>query len=167
MPFQKSCFTEHWSWTRPISQPGIPTPIHQARRANGTSQRRRSDSLSTPSGSSPSVRVFYPKHDTSAVIRAITGGIAELEQRIPLLLVVLFGSYAKGNYTVSSDVDLLVVYRGAPRPDAFALVKQTLDVPRLEPHVYAEEEYQVLKETIDRMVQGGIRLFPPDEGRRV
>jgi len=42
----------------------------------------------------------------------------ELKERLYLLLVVLFGSYAKGNYTVASDVDLLVVYDGEKREDA-------------------------------------------------
>jgi len=39
----------------------------------------------------------------------------ELKERLYLLLVVLFGSYAEGNYTVASDVDLLVVYDGEKR----------------------------------------------------
>ncbi|MCS7141108.1 MAG: nucleotidyltransferase domain-containing protein [Candidatus Nitrosocaldus sp.] len=33
----------------------------------------------------------------------------ELRDALNVRLVVLFGSYAKGNYTVASDVDLLVV----------------------------------------------------------
>ncbi|MGQ9780086.1 MAG: nucleotidyltransferase domain-containing protein [Bacillota bacterium] len=36
----------------------------------------------------------------------------ELETRLPLRLVALFGSYGRGNYTAASNVDLLVVYRG-------------------------------------------------------
>jgi hypothetical protein len=73
--------------------------------------------------------------------------------------VVLFGSYAKGTYTVGSDVDLLVVYRGESRPDAYALVKRALSVPRLEPHVYTEAEYEAVASTVNRMVQGGVTLF--------
>ncbi|MGQ9477637.1 MAG: nucleotidyltransferase domain-containing protein [Candidatus Bipolaricaulia bacterium] len=57
-------------------------------------------------------------------------------ERLPLALVVLFGSYARGNYTtVASDVDLLIVYKGEPREGAFALVKEELALPRLEPHL--------------------------------
>jgi len=35
-----------------------------------------------------------------------------LKKELPVSLIVLFGSYAKDNYTAKSDIDLLVVYRG-------------------------------------------------------
>jgi predicted nucleotidyltransferase len=82
----------------------------------------------------------------------------ELEKQLPLVYVALFGSYAKGNYTVGSDIDLLVVYRGEARPDAYACVKKILDLPRLEPHVYAEAEYERLREALRKMTEEGIVL---------
>jgi predicted nucleotidyltransferase len=75
---------------------------------------------------------------------------------------MLFGSYAKGTYTVGSDVDLLVVYRGESRPDAYALVKRALSVPRLEPHLYTVAEYEAAASTVARMVRGGVTLFDAD-----
>jgi predicted nucleotidyltransferase len=81
---------------------------------------------------------------------------------------VLFGSYARGRYTVASDVDVLVVYRGEPRSDAFALVKRAFDLPGLEPHPYSEREYGAVARTIDRMTVGGVVLLdeaePASEG---
>lgn len=62
--------------------------------------------------SSSSVRVFYPRFNREDIIHLITKNLGNLKRELPLLLVVLFGSYAKGNYTVASDVDLLVVYEG-------------------------------------------------------
>ncbi len=91
-----------------------------------------------PEESSRSVRVFYPKWSRAEVIERLRAGVKELSRHLRLRKVVLFGSYAKGNYTVGSDVDLLVVYGGEPRPDAYALVKRILDIPRLEPHLYTE-----------------------------
>jgi hypothetical protein len=76
---------------------------------------------------------------------------------------VLFGSYAKGNYTVASDVDILVVYKGEERTDAFVKVKKTLDIPLLQPHVYSEREHQALKETLGRMTAGGVVLMDAAE----
>jgi len=78
---------------------------------------------------------------------------------------VLFGSYAKGRQTVASDIDLLVVYTGRPRADAYALVKRVLDIRRLEPHVYAEEEYEAVRTAVERMVRDGIPIVPggPDQ----
>ena len=73
--------------------------------------------------------------------------------------VVLLGSYARGRQTVASDGDLLVVYSGAVRDDAYALVCRTLGISRLEPHVYAEVEYAQIRATLERMVQDGITVY--------
>ncbi len=103
-----------------------------------------------------SVRVFFPRFDRAELIRRLGERMAALNGALPLLRVVLFGSYAQGNYTVASDVDLLVVYRGRSREDAFAIVKQVLAIPALEPHVYSEDEF----EQAQSRIQGGIVLFP-------
>jgi predicted nucleotidyltransferase len=76
---------------------------------------------------------------------------------------VLFGSYALGNYTVASDIDLLVVYQGEQKEDAFATVKKTMDIPRLEPHVYSEAEYKLVKNSIGRMTARGVVLFSKED----
>ena len=55
------------------------------------------------------VRVFFPKFDRAELIRQLKERMTDLDQKLRLLRVVLFGSYAHGNYTVASDVDLLVV----------------------------------------------------------
>ena len=109
--------------------------------------------------SSDSVRVFYPKFNREKLIQTIRERLEDLNQKLPLLLVVLFGSYAKGNYTVASDADLLVVYRGKKRKDAYATLKRTLGIPRLEPHVYSDSEYEKMKKTIKKMIKNGIVLF--------
>ena len=109
--------------------------------------------------SSDSARVFYPKFNKEELIQAIQERLEDLNQKLPLLLVVLFGSYAKGNYTVGSDTDLLVGYRGKERKDAYAIVKRTLGVPRLEPHVYSDSEYEKIKKTINKMTKNGVVLF--------
>jgi hypothetical protein len=60
---------------------------------------------------------------------------------------------------VASDVDVLIVYRGEPRQDAYAIAKRTLRIPRLEPHLYTEAEYAVAARVVDRMVEGGVVLL--------
>lgn len=102
-----------------------------------------------------SVRVFYPKYNTEDVLKTIGQKIESLKVALPLKLVVLFGSYARGNYTVASDIDLLVVYKGEPRKDAYAIVKKTVDLPQLEPHVHTELEY-AQTEVVQRMIKNGI-----------
>ncbi|MGQ9533328.1 MAG: nucleotidyltransferase family protein [Desulfotomaculales bacterium] len=107
------------------------------------------------------MRIFYPPFNREQLTVLLRRFLPDLHGKLPLARVVLFGSYARGNYTVASDVDLLVVYMGPPRPDAFALVKTCLAVPRLEPHVYAEEEYHRQAEVLARMTEGGLTLWPP------
>ena len=113
--------------------------------------------------SSSSVRIFYPKLDKERILQVLSERLKELDKKLPLIRVVLFGSHAKGNYTVGSDVDILVVYRGEKRDDAYAVVKKTLDIPRLEPHLYTEEEYERMKETLDKMTDGGVVLVSTGE----
>ncbi len=110
--------------------------------------------------SSTSVRIFYPRFDREKLIGRLKERMEGLLRELPLLSVVMFGSYAQENYTVASDVDLLVVYRGEEREDAFAVVKRAFDIPLLEPHVYSEEEYKRKKEMIGRMIAGGVVLYP-------
>ena len=85
--------------------------------------------------------------------------LLELQRLLHVKLVALFGSYAKGNYTVASDVDVLVIYEGQARENAYNLVLEAFPIPRLEPHVYSEEDYSRLKSTLDRMMAGGIVIF--------
>lgn len=109
--------------------------------------------------SSNSVQIFYPKFDQKELTQTIKRQVKELEEKLPLSLVVLFGSYARGNFTVASDIDLLVVYKGKRREDVFATVKKTIDVPLLEPHVYQEDEYEKIKDAFKRIIENGIVLW--------
>jgi hypothetical protein len=109
--------------------------------------------------SSNSVRIFYPEFSKEELIQTIARKLETLSANLPVVKIVIFGSYAKGNYTARSDIDLLVIYRGKPQREAYAITKKILDIPRLEPHLYTEEEYKNMKDTIDKMSQGGIVLL--------
>lgn len=109
-----------------------------------------------PTGSSGSVRVFYPRYDRKGVIALLNSRLPLLSAQIPLRRVVLFGSWAKGKATVFSDLDLMVIYADPPREDAYQLVRRCLDIPGLEPHVYSEHQAGHLKETLHRMTKDGV-----------
>lgn len=109
--------------------------------------------------SSSSVKVFYPRYSRPELLDRLARGVQALAEVLPLELVVLFGSYAAGRQTAASDVDLLVVYAGAPRADAYSLVRRVLDLRGLEPHVYAEEEARALWPTLERMIRGGVQVY--------
>ena len=103
-----------------------------------------------------SVRVFYPPFDRARLIELLEGKVELLKKKLPLALVVSFGSWAAGRQTVASDIGLLVVHKGEGRDDAYALVKRTVDIPRLEPHVYCEGDCEVVKQVLGRMIRDGI-----------
>ncbi|MDW8103326.1 MAG: nucleotidyltransferase domain-containing protein [Anaerolineae bacterium] len=82
-----------------------------------------------------------------------------LNEKLPLRKVVLFGSYARGNYTAFSDIDLLVVYADPPRGDAFAFTVKTLRLYGLQPHVLSESEFQKVSHIWEKMLAGGVELW--------
>ncbi len=111
-----------------------------------------------PNRLSSSVQVFYPRWTKDVLIRDLQSKLPLLADRLPLARVVLFGSYAKGRSTAASDIDLLIVYRGERREDAYVLVRKILNVPHLEPHVYTLDEFEDARTTIERMVRDGVVL---------
>lgn len=113
--------------------------------------------------SSASVRIFYPRWTRERLVAHLQSSLPLLAARLPLARVLLFGSFAKGRFTATSDIDLLVVYHGEPQEDAYALVRKTLNIPGLEPHVYTVEEYKAFRPTVDRMTEDAVVLF---EGHR-
>ena len=115
-----------------------------------------------PSGSSRSASVSWPTRDRNDLVASIRNALPALRDALPVRRVVLFGSHATGRATVASDVDLLVVYEGPPREEAFATVKKTIPIRRLEPHVYTTKEAAVQEDLLTRMTQEGIVVFEED-----
>ncbi len=115
-----------------------------------------------PKRSSHSVRIFYPGWSREALVAHLKERLPLLASRLPLARAVLFGSYAQGTFTAASDIDVLIVYQGQLRADAYAIVRRTLDMPRLEPHLYTLDEAVEQQDTIRRMEAGGVILWDPD-----
>ena len=72
-----------------------------------------------PRRSSSTVKVFYPTRTREELVALLRRRMPALRDVLPARRVVLFGSYATGRHTVASDVDLLVVYAGPRREDAY------------------------------------------------
>ncbi|MCX7839320.1 MAG: nucleotidyltransferase domain-containing protein [Anaerolineae bacterium] len=104
--------------------------------------------------------MFYPAYSREELIARLREKMPALRAVLPITRVVLFGSYARDQYTAASDIDLLVVYAGEIQDDAYARVRRALGIRRLEPHVYAESEYQQVEDVVQRMTQCGIPLYP-------
>ena len=84
-------------------------------------------------------------------------------KELPIKLVVLFGSYAAGRYTVASDVDVFAVIEGKYKEEAFHKIREGLGLDNLQLHLYTVEEYEKLKRnrpSFIREVQGkGFLIF--------
>ncbi len=105
-----------------------------------------------------SVRISWPRYSLDELLARLSEGVGLVARTLPVRRAVLFGSWATGRQTAASDVDLLVVYAGPPRPDAYALCRRLIRVRGLEPHVYAEEECAARAPVVERMVAGGIPI---------
>lgn len=90
------------------------------------------------------VKVTYPSLTKMEVVESLKKASANLEKKLPLAIVILFGSFARDRYTAGSDIDLLVVYKGPERADAFKVVMDEVRLPRLEPRIYTEEQFKGL-----------------------
>ncbi|MDR7482189.1 MAG: nucleotidyltransferase domain-containing protein [Armatimonadota bacterium] len=112
-----------------------------------------------PRPSRSSVRVSYPRFDRDQLLALLRQRLPALQARLPLRRVVLIGSWARGRQTAASDIDLLVVYDGPPREDAFATVKRALGISQLEPHVYSAAEARAVRDRLARMAAGGVVVF--------
>ncbi len=109
--------------------------------------------------SSSSVKIFYPRYEKGELVKLLKERIEILKNLLPLERVVLFGSYAKGNYDAFSNVDLLVIYSDPKIDEDFQIVKRMLKIRGLEPHVYTRSEYEAVKDVLERMTDGGIVLY--------
>ncbi len=116
-----------------------------------------------PKNSSGSVRVFYRPFSREQVVDLLRRRLPALREQLPVVRVVLFGSCAQDRHTPASDIDVLIVYLGPHRADAYVTVRRTLGLRGVEPHVYSEAEYREQSDTVEQMVREGI-VIEPEEG---
>lgn len=110
------------------------------------------------------VKIASSRHSRDEVIRLLQESLPRLRERLPVMRVVLFGSYATGRAAVGSDIDVLVVYRGPEREDAFAAVHDAVPLTGLESHVYSEVEAERVSDVLERMVRDGLVLYEEGNG---
>jgi predicted nucleotidyltransferase len=94
--------------------------------------------------SSDSVKIFFPKFNLEAVIKEIRRAISLLSSQLALEKVILFGSYAKGRYTVASDIDLFIVFDElrCDRDTVYRTLMKNIKLPRLELHLLSRKDYE-------------------------
>lgn len=96
---------------------------------------------------SSSVKVFFPVFNKEEVIKKIRETVNLYFDKLGLEKVVLFGSYAKGNYTVASDVDLLILFNEEKscESEVYKTLMRNIKVPRVELHILSKKDYITVK----------------------
>lgn len=96
------------------------------------------------------------------MIETLQKNVKELNFSTPLKEAYLFGSYAKGNHTASSDIDVLIVVEGED-PDAYKKVYKKIRMPRLELLMYTKNEYVEMKKkhpkTIKKLLENSVKII--------
>jgi predicted nucleotidyltransferase len=72
--------------------------------------------------------------------------------------IILFGSYAKGNYNEDSDIDIAIVFK-----DYSNLIDMQLELMRLrrkidsriEPHPFRESEFEISNPIVNEIIKYG------------
>ncbi|MGQ9596399.1 MAG: nucleotidyltransferase domain-containing protein [Thermoproteota archaeon] len=96
------------------------------------------------------------------MVRRLRENIGALSKQLSLSKVILFGSYAKKKYTVSSDIDVLVVFdEQRTVEDVYKMLRRNIDLPKVELHVLSEKDYGEMKNSkwIKTIEEEGIKIF--------
>jgi predicted nucleotidyltransferase len=95
------------------------------------------------------------KTDALAIAQKYAGA---LKDNFDLVKVILFGSYARGNYTDDSDIDIAVVLNDYPNLLDIQLelmrVRRNID-SRIEPHPFREKDFDMSNPLVNEIVKYG------------
>lgn len=106
-----------------------------------------------------SAKVSYPTRTREEVIASLREQVGALAEQVPIERAVLFGSWARGEQTVASDVDLLVVVSPDIEDRAYRTVKRSVGVRGLEPHVVSIPAYRRRRAHFERMAEDGVLIY--------
>lgn len=99
--------------------------------------------------------------DKTDVITIANQYAEALTEKYKLVKIVLFGSYAKGNFHKESDIDIAVVFK-----DYDNVIKMQLELMRLrrkidsriEPHPFRESEFNISNPFVNEIIKYGKEL---------
>ena len=86
-----------------------------------------------------------------------------LRKNIPnIKIVYLFGSYAKGNTNVDSDIDLAIIFENLS--DTFDMQVQLMKLrrkfdTRIEPHAFRESDFDISNPLAKEILTTGLKIF--------
>ncbi len=145
---------------------GIPTHTPKERLWTIIRDRTHNKRLGLRSASYDTVRIEYavPK---KRVEKALQLYLKRIRSKIHLRQAILFGSYAKGNYSSDSDIDIAIVADRFPENQAvrYALLKESILGQDLQPFAYTVTEWREMAKTrsgfFQDILKHGKILYPP------
>jgi len=98
------------------------------------------------------------------ISRTIEDYVADVKSAMPIDKVILFGSYAKGNATAHSDIDLCFFSSSFESQDAFDVVRELFRMTRkygnfdIEPHVFSTSDLETDNPFVKEILRTGKEL---------
>jgi len=85
----------------------------------------------------------------------------EVGLKYEIVKFILFGSYAKGNYTENSDIDIAIIFN-----DYNNLLEMQLDLmrirrkidSRIEPHPFRAKDFNISNPLVNEILKYGLEL---------
>ena len=99
------------------------------------------------------------------IINIVEDYLADLSLEIQIDKVVLFGSYAKGNYGVDSDVDLAIFSDSFKDMDRIESIKYLLKKARkykgidLQPISFTKKDYEEKMGIVEDVLKTGVEVY--------
>ncbi len=99
-------------------------------------------------GSNGTVKIKYAV-PRKRVETALQHYLKRVSSRVNLHQAILFGSYARDNYSPGSDIDIAIIADGLPTDhgERFALLKETVLGLDLQPFAYTGREWKKMLKT--------------------
>ena len=102
--------------------------------------------------------------DTREQVNSIVMEYASnLKNHINLHSLYLYGSYAKGNYNIDSDIDIAVIadgFTGDIVEDTYMLMKLRRKIDkRIEPHPFSVHEFTEDNPIVKEIISTGIKVI--------
>lgn len=122
--------------------------------------------------SSNFVKIKYPP-SRKKVEQIIKRYVEDIKEKIGLKLAIVFGSYAKNNFSYGSDVDILLIAQKLPEPaiKRFQILTDPNLPIQIEPFAYTPREYRkMVKENhpiLKEALQNGKIIYTTPEYKKM
>lgn len=84
-----------------------------------------------------------------------------VELKYDSVKIILFGSYAKGNFNADSDIDIAVILKDYKNLNDIQLdlmrLRRRID-SRIEPHPFREKDFDITNPIVNEIIKYGVNL---------